>query len=391
MNINSLNFSAIKQNAKNRLNVPYLKPLEYDTVSFGAKLPILKGKVDHSTVNYENPRLDKYTVNKKKYPEASFKKFWKKRMRELKMHPSDFFWNIHMPEDESRFPWKIHLYSDNYRDLEILMDTAGKYLTDNEVIWKALSDRVSFDDLGEGQRSKGITVYPKNQEVFRRIACDLDYIIKINGMKTAGKAIGGDAELGDSGRLFYRFEFRSKKYKDSAERTALDPKFSIDLSDDKQLKMYNWLFYEGNDERTSYYKEFGVKPNGAEYLARDMTVNEDPFRGLDTANVRNNPSVKKIAKDGFIKVKPDSILYLPAYAGTDGKTKYVTIDLNDKKWKKALKKLKDGGALTVGRSGADINFEQEYTRISAKHLRFTKQNGDIYVLDTSKNGTYIQN
>ena len=56
-------------------------------------------------------------------------------------------------------------------------------------------------------------------------------------------------------------------------------------------------------------------------------------------------------------------------------------------------KLKEGGSAIVGRackdSNPDIGISWVFTAVSRKHLKITKQGGNLLVTDTSKHGTKI--
>ena len=72
--------------------------------------------------------------------------------------------------------------------------------------------------------------------------------------------------MGDSGRLFYRYEYKTGKVKNEV----------VDLSNHDGYQRYLAL-YDGNGER--------IERNGqARYLADDMTPEDDPWLNFDPSN-----------------------------------------------------------------------------------------------------------
>ena len=102
--------------------------------------------------------------------------------------------------------------------------------------WKTFNSAIGPEYLtGDPQQGKAFTVYPRDNEHMAEVARDLDYIIRQSKLGIDNSHIIGDNQLGGTGRLFYRYEFNSKKYKDEV----------FDLSVRKDYEKYAQL-YDGN-------------------------------------------------------------------------------------------------------------------------------------------------
>ena len=165
------------------------------------------------------------------------------------------WWTDFYTENQNRYPWKMHIYSDSEEDWQKLTSTLEPYFTDNNIHWKTLSHFETVEDLNKDTRQKGkaITIYPHSQDEFFQLAYELNYIIKKNKLQREDTSIKGDRALGNSGRIFYRYELQTGKYKDTV----------FDKSQKEQNALYKAL-----------YKKSTANGN---YLADDMTVNDDPF------------------------------------------------------------------------------------------------------------------
>ena len=154
-----------------------------------------------------------------------------------------------------QIPWKIHVYSDNEKDWQRMYGAISGYLLENDIAWKTIGNPMAgIESLNDGaQKGKAFTIYPHSNEEFRKVACDLNEIFKKRKLELTGTSIDGDRKLGDSGRLFYRYEYISGKYKDTI----------IDTSTKTGLNRYN-MIYQGNRRADNY-------------LASDMTIADDPW------------------------------------------------------------------------------------------------------------------
>ncbi len=153
------------------------------------------------------------------------------------------------------YPWKMHIYSYDLDDYIEIANHVLPYLQHNDIEHKCLgfSDQMitAIDDM---QAGKAFTIYPKNQKDFEKIATDLEHILADNNLHIVGADIYGDAPLGETGRIFYRYDMKTKYY----------------LSLDE---------YRHND---------------GSYLAPDMGIEDDPFHNFNPANKSRKTHIKTI-------------------------------------------------------------------------------------------------
>jgi len=169
-------------------------------------------------------------------------------------------WKIMSDENAKKTPWKMHIYADNEADWQKLVYILGRYLKDESCSWKTVSATTRLEDLenlSQCQKGKAFTIYPHSNKQFAKIAHDLNYILKESNMQLDDAQITGDRALGDSGRIFYRYEYKSGKDKD----------LILDLSNDDENKLCGELYRPNT-------------PDGS-YLADDMTESDDIWLNFD--------------------------------------------------------------------------------------------------------------
>ncbi len=157
--------------------------------------------------------------------------------------------------------WKMHLYSVDELDYQQMAEVVLPYLNDHKIAHKTLSSTVSPELLAKTapeQTGKAFTIYPQSQEEMAQIAKDLDRLIREHNLTTNKSHITGDNQLGNSGRLFYRYEFPTGKLKDR-------------------------IYHPG--ERAPYDGNRGE----GQYLAHDMTPADDPWLNFDPSNPKSKP------------------------------------------------------------------------------------------------------
>ncbi len=280
-------------------------------------------------------------------------------------------WAEYSPKDQHHGAWKMHIYSDTESDWREMCDVIIPYLKDRQVEWKTFNSISGVHDLNGGiQQGKAFTVYPKNNDEMAQIAKDLDYIIRRNKLEISDTHIVGDNNMGNSGRLFYRYEYNSGAYKDEI----------LDLS--KRADKYK------------YHERYDSNRGEGKYLADDMTLEDDIWRFFDPSNPNAKPLVRRQSSMSSVTPKVHKtrlqrgqtfVLRGPAKLNL---ANVVDIDLNDVRIKSRIDNLPEGGSLTVGRLG-DIQIDDPTCYVSRVHLVIEKQNGKILITDTSTNGTVV--
>ena len=204
-----------------------------------------------------NEKLDAYVLNPNFKPmshEDFLKSDYYKKDNSF-MPNSKSFWRQYWSTSGDKCAWKIHLYSNNEKDWQRMYVLLEPYLTDNDLKWKTLgNEKESFEKLNSAeQKGKAFTIYPHCKSEFAKIVHDINYIIKKNHMCVRFSKIQGDRPLGDSGRIFYRYEYSKKEYSDCI----------LSMNSKRAYRIYQSI-YEGNRK-------------GGRYLATDMTCDDDPW------------------------------------------------------------------------------------------------------------------
>ncbi len=187
--------------------------------------------------------------------------------------------------------WKMHIYIEDENDYQKIAPIILEYLKNNPTKHKTfhLLSPELFKITEPDQGKKGIVIYPKydsenksNIKSMEKIARDLDKLIRDNDLTTKESLITGDAKMGTTGRLFYRYEFNS--IKDCNER----------YNGDEYKRFYvenrtNIIFYKDENNKTGPYKlEYP-------YLPKDGQDPEkyDPWYRFDPADPNSNPNINK--------------------------------------------------------------------------------------------------
>ena len=172
------------------------------------------------------------------------------------------YWNdspFELSNDHSA--WKMHLFSGDTQDYQQMAEVILPYLNQHKIAHKTLSSTISPELLAASapqQSGKAFTIYPQSQDEMEMIAKDLDKLIREHNLTTGNSHITGDNQLGDSGRLFYRYEFPTGKLKDKIYKAG---------------------------EHAPYDSNRGE----GRYLASDMTPADDPWLNFDPSNPSSKP------------------------------------------------------------------------------------------------------
>ena len=138
-------------------------------------------------------------------------------------------------------------------------------------------NKYRYNPNGSIQEGKAFTIYPRDNVHMEQVARDLDYIIRNNGLELPETNIVGDRAMGDSGRLFYRYEYNTGKVKDEV----------LDLSSSSDYARYKSL-YDSNSGRVKRHGE-------GRYLADDMTVADDPWFNFNPADPHSRPDFQCVS------------------------------------------------------------------------------------------------
>ena len=168
--------------------------------------------------------------------------------------------------------WKMHLYSVDELDYQQMAEVVLPYLNKHKIAHKTLSSTMSPELLAKTapeQTGKAFTIYPQSQEEMAQIAKDLDKLIREHNLTTNTSHITGDNQLGDSGRLFYRYEYNTGKLKD---------------------RIYT------PEENSLMHAAYDSNRGEGQYLAHDMTPADDPWLNFDPSDPQSVPGQKTDVK-----------------------------------------------------------------------------------------------
>ena len=179
-------------------------------------------------------------------------------------------WLSSKPDDQRHNAWKMHLFSNNEMDWRKLSEAVIPYLKEHNINWKTINQSFSIDDLAEdSQAGKAFTIYPRSNDEMAQIARDLDYIIRNNSLECNNSNIIGDRQMGNTGRLFYRYEYNSGQYANSILDTSNRADFEI------------------------YHSRYEANRGENNYLALDMTEADDIWRNFDPSQINTNISTSR--------------------------------------------------------------------------------------------------
>lgn len=311
--------------------------------------------------------LDKYVRSKRGIDMSKSHEDWMKSRKDLFDHVTPHYetcWAQYTPKNQHHGAWKMHLYSVNEADWREMCDVIIPYLKEHDIEWKTFNDASGVHDInGSKQQGKAFTIYPKNNEDMAQVAKDLDYIIRKNKLETNGSKIIGDNELGSSGRLFYRYEFNSRAYKDEI----------LDLSNKADFNKYR--------------NRYDANRGEGKYLADDMTIEDDIWRNFDPADPNAQPAANQVVELHKTALERGWKYHYDNPVSLNLANK-VEIDLNIPTIKARIDNLPEGGRLTVGREG-DIRINDPSCTVSRIHVIIERHNGKIYIIDNSTNGTIV--
>lgn len=177
--------------------------------------------------------------------------------------------------------WKMHLFSVSELDYQQMAEVVLPYLNKNKIAHKTLSSTMSPELLcktAPKQAGKAFTIYPQSPQEMEKIARDLDKLIKEHNLQTTNSKITGDNQLGNSGRLFYRYELPSGSMKDNIYKPGEHIPYEANRGDGK-------------------------------YLASDMTPADDPWLNFDPSNPNSKPNISKAesVKPKVVQAAPDDV------------------------------------------------------------------------------------
>ena len=232
------------------------------------------GSAKSANPTYNNKKLNKYKIDKNK-PVKDHVSFYRDNKKLFKGTESwnGTCWQGFEPKDQHHGAWKMHMYSIDEHDWQQMSEAIIPYLKDHGIEWKTLNAGYGADYLnGSVQQGKAFTIYPRDNAHMEQVAKDLDYIIRNNNLNINGSDIIGDRAMGDSGRLFYRYEYNTGAVKD----------INLDLNDANDRLRYHNL-YDANHER--------IERNGkGSYLADDMSAADDPWLNFDPSDLDSHPT-----------------------------------------------------------------------------------------------------
>lgn len=118
---------------------------------------------------------------------------------------------------EKPYMWKMHLYADSYQDWYNLSQVVIPWLVSQNATFKTVNpDMTSIEDIlhnrSVDQFGKAFTIYPNDEQEFKRLALGLEQIMTQANLKTTPNLTEGthnmafERQLGKSGRIFYRAE-----------------------------------------------------------------------------------------------------------------------------------------------------------------------------------------
>ena len=150
---------------------------------------------------------------------------------------ADTVWASHRGRTTNpHYMWKMHLYADSYQDWYNLSRVVIPWLVSQNATFKTVNpDMNSIEDIlynrMDDQFGKAFTIYPNDDQEFKRLALGLEQILSRANLKTTPNLTEGthnmafERQLGNSGRIFYRAERDAQgRYVYACDAAAFNPK-----------------------------------------------------------------------------------------------------------------------------------------------------------------------
>lgn len=152
------------------------------------------------------------------------------------------------------YMWKMHLYADSYQDWYNLSRVVIPWLVSQNVTFKTVNpDMNSIEDIlynrMDDQFGKAFTIYPNDDQEFKRLALGLEQILSRANLKTTPNLTEGthnmafERQLGNSGRIFYRAERDAQgRYVDARDAAAFNLKQTYNPYNftDPFVNLFDW-------------------------------------------------------------------------------------------------------------------------------------------------------
>lgn len=123
----------------------------------------------------------------------------------------DDFWLMYYPV-EANCAWKLHLYADTAQDWLAVAQVLLPYLQEHHIAHKTIASLNALEALNQNgmQLGKAFTIYGTSVEALQRLIPNLDQLLVDNRLnRTDDPIIYGDRRIGQSRRIFYRYEKNS--------------------------------------------------------------------------------------------------------------------------------------------------------------------------------------
>ncbi|MBQ8848371.1 MAG: hypothetical protein IJ003_05450 [Candidatus Gastranaerophilales bacterium] len=289
--------------------------------------------------------------------------------------------------DSTHSAWKMHIYAKNNTDLANIVRTVIPYCFDAKLNCKHAGMPL-YSAIQDGdQKGKAITIYARSAEELKQTAKDIDYIIRNNNMQLENTHIKGDRALGDSGRIFYRYEYNTKEYANEI----------IDVSTPEGRSLYDRLYEENR--------------GGDNYLAKGMTIEDDPFYNYDPStgetivtNATNSSNAQKTTVSSLLSKNGTELQGTPVINTSNFRGElHIKQDNNwynvgdnpvvmigGKIYNLRRYNITEGEIIAFGGRKDIIHPSEENKYMSATQLYIYFENGIYYIKDAnSSNGTKI--
>lgn len=270
---------------------------------------------------------------------------------------NEYWSQSHLCDTNAQCAWKMHLFSDSTSDFRAMAEVVIPYLNERGIAHKTVSPICSPELLAAikpAQAGKAFTIYPQSPQEMAQIARELDSLMREHNLTRNDSSITGDAKLGNTGRLFYRYALISGEFRDR-------------------------IYPPDEIARMPYNGNRGTGENA--HLARDMGLEDDPWHNFNPADPNSRPSFDEVANSPSGNSEPA----ISSYKGVNGEQLYhhpqLVSDVTNPSNVSTMTRTREGDSTTIsGNKIVELKIGDTHISLNVNNLINSMTDGEMVVI-----------